>query len=239
MRKISVVSCLFLLSCLLPLRAKDFHWLVERGTLKEIRQALNGDARLATMKDELGRTPLQLAVIKGDLRLVNVLLNAGAEVNVADRLKGYCAIHYAALYKHAKITAFLLARRADLRVKDNEGNFPLHIAAANGCHEVVRILLEHRADPNAMNKFWQNPLHLCAKGVKNSNDFPFASNNESDYLKVVELLMKFGAYTLLRDYKEDTPAAIVMRNYQNSGFAQAMIRLLDLNKKGDSSLLGD
>ncbi len=80
---------------------------------------------------------------------------------------------------------------------------------------------------------------MAARGLKNSDNFPFASKNASDYLKVVKLIMQFGAYPNLRDYKDDTPATIVTRVYNNSDFAQAMIRLLELNKKGDSSLLGD
>ena len=51
----------------------------------------------------------------------------------------------------------------------NDGNRPLHIAAAQGYWKILQTLLEHGADPAAENGAGQNALHVaCAHGQTNA-----------------------------------------------------------------------
>lgn len=209
------------------LSATDFHQLVREGELNRIREAICHDSRLVNLKDELGRSPLQIAVARGHLALVNVLVKAKANVNHVDHLKGFSALHYAAQYNYPLILSFLLARGADMSIQDNDGNFPLHICAGNGCVETVRILLEHRADANCMNRRWQIPLHLCALAGKDRRLFPYASKKRENFLVVSRLLFEHGAYGELRDINDDTPATIAARHYPGSDFFQHFVAILD------------
>jgi ankyrin repeat protein len=212
------------------LSGQDFHRLVIQEKYEEVAAELARDPRLAKMTDELGRTPLQLAAERGDFRLVNLLVNAGCPVNAVDNLKGYSALHYALLHNYTRIARFLLSRRADLNLQDNDGNFPLHIAAANGCVDAVMLLLEHRADPNCMNRYRKNPLHFVAVGPKNQAEFPFASQNEENYLEIAEILLKNGTFATLRDINNDIPATILVRYWKDEYFAREMIRILNKYK---------
>lgn len=207
--------------------AGDFHQLIRSGNLNEIRQAIADDSRLATLQDELGRSPLQIASEKGFLALVNVLINAGADVNHRDNLKGFTALHYAALHNHPRILKFLLARGADLRLQDNDGNFALHYCAANGCVETIEILLEHRADVNCMNNYWQTPLHLCAYAGKATNIAPYAAKKIQAYLRSAQILVQAGSYANLRDIYDDTPATIAQRLHPENSFAKDFIKITE------------
>ncbi len=209
------------------LSAADFHQLIHTGELNRIREAICQDSRLVNLKDELGRSPLQIAVARGHLALVNVLVKAKADVNHVDHLKGFSALHYAAQYNYPLILSFLLARGADMSIQDNDGNFPLHICAGNGCVETVRILLEHRADANCMNRRWQIPLHLCALAGKDRQLFPYSSKKHESFLAVSKLLVEQGAYGNLRDINDDTPATIAARHYPGSDFFQHFVAILE------------
>ena len=58
-------------------------------------------------------------------------------------------LHYAALYKQAKVMKVLLAHGADPNATDKQGWSPLHCAALNGNIAVARILLAAGAAPQA------------------------------------------------------------------------------------------
>lgn len=207
----------------------DFHRSISEGKTGEVRRILKKDARLVNLKDELGRSPLQLAAQAGHLDLVNILINAGAQVNHTDRLKGYTALHYAAMHNHPKIILFLLSRRADPNMQDSEGNCPLHFCAGNGCVETVKILLEHRADVNAMNRKWRNPLHFAVMAGSDRKMFPYAGRNLQSYLQICELLLENGTFPMLKDAFEDTPATIAVRIHRNNlPFLENLLKLLEL-----------
>lgn len=223
--------CLVTLCCLFicagqKLHAADFHKLIIDGQLDAVRRDLARDDVLYNMSDELGRSPLHLAVISGHLAIVNVLINAGADVNAVERLKKFTPLHYAAFYSFPKIMLFLLSRRADVFMSDCEGNLPLHFAAANGCPATVQILLQHDATPDCMNTDWQTPLHLAAKATDNRKEFPAASGREEDYLEVTRLLLEAGATTGLYDIWRNMPETIAWQKDHRSTFPKRFSQLL-------------
>ena len=214
------------LSILISLAADPFHRLVADGDLAGVRRAVAANPVLATMNDELGRSPLHLAVINGQHAMVNVLINAGADVNAVDGLKKFTPLHYAAFYSYPKILEFLLTRRADLLAQDIDGNLPLHFAAANGSAATVKILLENNSGPDCLNNNWQTPLHLAAAAVDNQNSFPAASKNEKDYLEVAKLLLQAGATPGIHDIRRDLPETIAWRKEPRSTFPRRFEELM-------------
>jgi len=209
-----------------PLAADPFHRQVADGDLDGVRRALARNPILATMNDELGRSPLHLAVINGQHAMVNVLINAGAEVNAVDGLKKFTPLHYAAFYSYPKILEFLLTRRADILAQDIDGNLPLHFAAANGSPATVRILLENNSGPDCLNNNWQTPLHLAAAAVENQKSFPAASKDEKDYLEVAKLLLQAGATLGIHDIWRNLPETIAWRKDHRSTFPRRFEELM-------------
>ncbi len=207
-------------------RASSFHGLVVAGELDAVRRAIAHDSDLATMNDELGRSPLHLAVINGHMALVNVLINAGADVNAIDPLKGWTPLHYAAFYRYPGIFLFLLGRRGDFLVADRFGNLPMHLAAATGCPEIVKHLLQHGASPDCLNDDWQTPLHLAARASDNHDAYPAASKSDADYLEVAKLLLEAGATTGIHDIWRNLPETLALKSSRRSDFSARFNRLM-------------
>ncbi|PGH07088.1 hypothetical protein AJ79_06366 [Helicocarpus griseus UAMH5409] len=98
-------------------------------------------------KDSAGRTPLLLATIKRHPEATRLLLERGANPNIAS-MYGETPLLCAAENGYGKIVSHLLAHRPKLG--SNKGFFsqqtPLAAAAKNGHREVVKLLLDAGAD---------------------------------------------------------------------------------------------
>ncbi|OIQ92587.1 phosphocholine transferase AnkX [mine drainage metagenome] len=105
--------------------------------------------------------PLSVAVRKGNLKAVDSLLAAGADVNAPDIL-GRTALHVAAFYNRKQIAALLLAHGADVKASDSEGLTPLHAAVLAANADIATLLLDKGADVNAVTDTGKTPLHLAA-----------------------------------------------------------------------------
>ncbi|XP_050088473.1 ankyrin repeat domain-containing protein 12 [Anopheles aquasalis] len=78
--------------------------------------------------DEDGFTPLHLAVIQGNLQLVNLLLANGADVNALDN-EGHSVVHWATVCGEVEALRAVLSSGADVSTPDINGGSPLHYAA--------------------------------------------------------------------------------------------------------------
>lgn len=169
--------------------AVEFNSLLIRNTsLNQLKTWVKEDPILMQVKDDLGRTPLHLAVEEGRLSLVNLFIKSGAVVNATDSLKAFSPLHYACLHSYTKIARFLLARGAWVNLVDREGNTPLYYASGNGNSELVDILLLHGANRNVLNSLGQSPLHACLLLGKNKNIFPYSRKSAKSYLKTLKVL---------------------------------------------------
>ena len=75
------------------------------------------------MADIYGRTPLHLAAGNGRKEVAQILVESGAEVNVADG-DGRTPLHWAAKRGHKEVAQLLIENGADKDMADNEGNTP-------------------------------------------------------------------------------------------------------------------
>ncbi|XP_030034073.2 LOW QUALITY PROTEIN: ankycorbin [Manduca sexta] len=82
-----------------------------------------GDAR-----DADGLTPLHLAVVHGNVPLVQTLLAAGADVNARDD-EHHTVVHWATVCGEVGALRAVLAAGADAATPDQHGGYPLHYAA--------------------------------------------------------------------------------------------------------------
>ncbi|KAG4080011.1 hypothetical protein HA402_006323 [Bradysia odoriphaga] len=107
--------------------------------------------------DEDGFTPLHLAVIQGNMALVNLLLANKTDVNALDN-EGHSVVHWATVCGEVEALRAVLAAGADVSTPDINGGSPLHYAAQmcgahydgkSGLHssrlalEILSIFLHH------------------------------------------------------------------------------------------------
>jgi len=162
------------------LTPEEFSDAVCVGDLPVIEQALSDAAAAANtlgVEDSRARlvnfaddriqrsTPLQIAAIKGFVRIVEVLLEAGADVN-ARASNGETALAFAVTLQNSPIVNILLKAGADRNAQHgSEAWTPLMIAVAVQDAQFVNALLEAGADVDTHNQNGQTALVLaCGLG---------------------------------------------------------------------------
>jgi hypothetical protein len=81
-------------------------------------------------------TSLMLASMSGNLKIVERLVKAGAEVNAAAP-SGATPLEFAAMSRHSEVVAFLLSNGANSHLKDKSGYTALDMAKMNSPNENV------------------------------------------------------------------------------------------------------
>ena len=95
-----------------------------------------------------GESPLMLASLKGQLDLVEKMINKGADVNKT----GWTPLHYAASTGQVKVISLLLENHAYIDAESPNGSTPLMMASMYGTAAAVKLLLEEGADPLLRNQ---------------------------------------------------------------------------------------
>lgn len=120
---------------------------LEKNNLEKVRACLNSGADINSKTGKYGYTPLIYAVKQNRVDMVELLLKAKPNLNVADN-NGRCAIHYAASDGNWKIWELIANSGADVNVKDSEGRTPL-MRVDQDCMDRAELLVKLGADVNA------------------------------------------------------------------------------------------
>ena len=160
-------------------------------------------------RDASGVTAIHLAVLDGNVELLDFLISKGAEVNIAVKsiraksrfhthLHKYAPLHIAANFHHSAIAdsnsiemaSLLIAHGAVVNQETDANESPLHIAVRKGNGRMVELLIANGADVNAKDFEDYTPLHNAAW---------------NGHLGVVELLVNSGADVNASAYDGRTP----------------------------------
>ena len=92
-------------------------------------------------------TPTHLAALKGQRKILEILLDNGADVNTIDAT-GRTPLHCAVEGKRMDCVTLLVDRGADVTILDGKGVSSLHMAVEKGMEDAVVLFIEKGADPN-------------------------------------------------------------------------------------------
>lgn len=111
-----------------------------------------------------GWTGLTLAAAYGHLKCVKLLLENGANPNLADKVN-YCPLHWAAKKGHKTIAIELMNKGALVDAPGEFNRTPLDMAVYNGQERLVKLLLSRKANVNAQNNQGCTLLHIAIEQV--------------------------------------------------------------------------
>lgn len=119
----------------------------QQGDLNAVRSLVQKADVNAAQGD--GMTALHWAVYQEDLEMARVLIQAGANVNAANRLKALTPVLIAAQAGNAAMLDLLLKSGAEVNLANDLGTTPLMLAAAAGKPAAAKTLLDQGANVNA------------------------------------------------------------------------------------------
>mmetsp|Transcript_8230 Transcript_8230/g.27654 ORF Transcript_8230/g.27654 Transcript_8230/m.27654 type:complete len:791 (+) Transcript_8230:298-2670(+) len=154
---------------------KDLFVCSKTGDTKELAKLLRNLEGQAAVdeRDEFGRTPLMIACMHGQGKVVEYLLRAGACPDLKD-LDGYAAIHHATLAsgndfigpnKASSCLRALAKFRAVMNRKTADGYTAIHVAIKNDCNAIVMVLRDLGCDVNKFSTDGYSPLYLACQNA--------------------------------------------------------------------------
>ena len=134
-----------------------FNQAVVEGDVAKVKFLLKYGGRQIAIneKNRYGLTPLQQSCLQGNIGLVMLLLDHGANIEGKDE-NGWSAIHFAIMAGHCNVTSLLIDACADLTRLDTKGRLPIELAQTEdmlvliakametaGYEETARLYLEN------------------------------------------------------------------------------------------------
>ncbi|KAJ6103492.1 hypothetical protein N7486_005919 [Penicillium sp. IBT 16267x] len=147
------------------------------GHQQEVQFLLAAQKHDINTADDTGTYPLMWASRNGHDKIVQILLEHGADVNAQGGHYGN-ALYAASWEGHDKIVQMLLEHGADVNAQGGDFGNALQAASSKGHDKIVRMLLEHGADVNAQGGPYGNALQAASFGGHD---------------KIVQMLLEHGA----------------------------------------------
>uniref|UniRef100_A0A6Q2X914 BTB domain-containing protein n=1 Tax=Esox lucius TaxID=8010 RepID=A0A6Q2X914_ESOLU len=165
------------------------------GRTDLVKQAVNllGPDGINSMSEQ-GMTPLMYACVRGDEAMVQMLLDAGADINsehpsVYPETRQGTPLTFAVLHGHVPVVQLLLDNRASVEgaLQDGAENYtetPLQLASAAGNFELVSLLLERGADP-MIGTMYRNGISSAPLGDMNSYSLAASHGHRNVFRKLL------------------------------------------------------
>lgn len=122
--------------------ANQLHKVSSMGKLKEVRQLLTKAPHLVNAVDNAGYSALHEAALNGHLPVVKVLLDSGADIDLASG-DGDTALHDAAENGHEEVVVYLLHAGANRIARNAKGKTADEVAS----EDRIRLLIKSPAPP--------------------------------------------------------------------------------------------
>ena len=178
---------------------------VVAGDLTSVKSLLEQAVEKNTVTN-WGRTALWYAAWDGNLEIMHLLLDYGADKEKTNKKPGKTPLYIASYKGHLPIVQLLLEQGADMEKADCYGNTPLIVASWKGHIEVARYLLEQGVDRDKASSNGWTPLHTAAF---------------HGHLELSKLLMVYGADLNTEDEDGNLP---IDMGYLNTEEIQQAIR---------------
>ncbi|EQC38876.1 hypothetical protein SDRG_03834 [Saprolegnia diclina VS20] len=188
---------------------------------------------------EHGTTPLMMASLCGKHKLVSMLLERGAGVNVRDRAGGNTALHFAAAKNKVGVVEKLLSANCDAHIWNDDGLAAIDLARFAGQREVA-LLLSRRfvtakgflyvKKGHSVFTQWKKQWCMLLECTTDQSCLELAMYKEPDDVKPTKVLLLSAAATAVSPTSSSrhvrkhtfhfTPNATIQR-YQRDAFSRS------------------
>lgn len=219
---------------------------IQKNNIRRLESLLENQYKnhpsIDTETDNEGWSPLCVAVCGNRLRFLELLLEAGANVNyVSEKNAGrWSPLCIAVHYNHLECLELLLKKGANVDHTNAYLQTPLFEAVKYGHLKCIEILLKAGANVNHANPYAQTPLFeaVSDRGIVNKNRVECisillnagADFNKSDYLdetplyqaakhgyvECTNVLLNAGADFNKSNYRGETPISIAKKRGHNA-----------------------
>lgn len=146
-------------------------------------------------KCDEGNTPIMYAVFRGNLRIIQKLLEYNVNINEVNK-NGNSLMHISIIADQVNIMVYLKDKlNLSIYITDKIGSTPLHFACFLGSENCLNVLLSWIHDVNVKNEEGNTPLHyLVFSGKK-------FLNNKIEKSKLIKKLVMKGADLNIKNNK--------------------------------------
>ncbi|WP_341815349.1 ankyrin repeat domain-containing protein [Wolbachia endosymbiont (group B) of Aricia artaxerxes] len=134
--------------------------IVESDGFNEAKGLIAQGANIDT-NDKNGNTLLYSAAEIGDLNLVKLLLDNGANIETKNGEYQATPLHGAVLNERLNVVKLLLNRGANVNAEDKDNWTPLHYAADTNSLDIVKVLVDAHANLDARGDYGKAPLDIA------------------------------------------------------------------------------
>lgn len=133
---------------------KVFKTIENKLTQHQLKQLIN-------IQDEEGNTAILYVAFKGNLKVLNTLMDKGGDIFLRNN-SGLSVMHMAAQGDRANLLIYLKDKFGmNILDRDNSGNTPLHWACYTSAENSLNFLISWMDDINVVDKQGQTPLHIA------------------------------------------------------------------------------
>jgi pectate lyase len=137
-------------------------WAVSAGQTEVAEFLIKNNADVNIRYDRQRQSLLHLAARSDAVRLVELLITKGADVNAKDQLEA-TPLFVAASAGHLQVVDLLISKGADVNATNRMRQTPLHWACLRGNKELAELLIAKGADANAKDGRGQTPLDIAQR----------------------------------------------------------------------------
>ena len=160
-------------------------------------------------EDLLGNTAILYASYRGNLRILESLVECGANINIISKKGGLNVLHMAAQGNNPNIIIYFKEKyNFSVNIPDSSGNLPLHWACYNSSEEAIDFLLSFMDNINIQNNDGITPLHIAIFTEKPS---------------LIKKLLKKGADVTIKDKANKTPITL---SFELTGYSSKITNIL-------------